>query len=330
MRWMAIAVLTAAPVCAGTAVDEAAKRFDAAVDKADGVGLQLRTLAAKALAARHPELAARYAPRYGAYRGKWPYFFEPSSMGHVITEELRQIRGLPTDADRRRAVVEVADEIRDLRAGAERLSLARSLCSLVTEGDLGTEALTAAAGALAEGINHGPPDPNAYVELASLVRYEHVAPPMQDPALDAALALLELREALHQEAGFTLTSLDGKTYSLDGLRGKVVLLNFWATWCPPCRKEMPDLQKMYAELAGKGFVVLAVSDEKRDVVEKFLADKHYTFPVLLDEGRKVNAAFDVEGIPKSFLFGRDGKIVGQAIDMRTERQFREMLKAAGL
>ena len=90
------------------------------------------------------------------------------------------------------------------------------------------------------------------------------------------------------------------------------------------------MQKLYAELAAKGFVVLAVSDEKRDVVEKFLADKGYTFPVLLDEGRKVHESFDVEGIPKSFLFGRVGKIVGQAIDMRTERQFREMLKGAGL
>jgi peroxiredoxin len=174
------------------------------------------------------------------------------------------------------------------------------------------------------------PDAEAYVELASLVRYEHFAKPMEDPALDAALALLDLREALHQEAGFALTSLDGKTYSLDGLRGKVVLLNFWATWCPPCRKEMPDMQKLYTELGAKGFVVLAVSDEKRDVVEKFLADKHYTFPVLLDEGRKVHESFDVDGIPKSFLFSRDGNIVGQAIDMRTERQFREMLKAAGL
>jgi peroxiredoxin len=93
---------------------------------------------------------------------------------------------------------------------------------------------------------------------------------------------------------------------------------------------MPDLQKLYAELAPKGFVVLAVSDEKRDVVEKFLADKRYTFPVLLDEQRKVHESFDIEGIPQSFLFGRDGKIVGQAIDMRTARQFREMLRAAGL
>jgi peroxiredoxin len=131
-------------------------------------------------------------------------------------------------------------------------------------------------------------------------------------------------------SGFTLTALDGKTYSLDTLRGKVVLLNFWATWCPPCRREMPDMDKLYQRLASKGLVVLAVSDEKRETVEGFLAKQNYTFPVALDEGRKVNSAFGIQGIPNSFLFDREGKLVGEAIDMRTERQFLEMFKAAGL
>jgi peroxiredoxin len=322
MKWLAVAVLAAAPLCAGTAVDQAAARLDAAAAKVPGaLGAEFRALGCKAL---------KKAPCETQAPGPRAARTAPSAEATAITQKLRTIRGLPTDADRGRVVVEIAGQIRALPAGAERLSLARGLCGLVTEGDLGKDALTAAAGALAEGIKGAQADSGIYGELASLVRYEHVKAPMEDPALDAALALLELREALHQEAGFSLTSLDGKTYSLEGLRGKVVLLNFWATWCPPCRKEMPDLQKLYGELAPKGFVVLAVSDEKRDVVEKFLADKHYTFPVLLDDGRKVHESFDVEGIPKSFLFSREGKIVGQAIDMRTERQFREMLKAAGL
>ena len=322
MKWLAIAVLAVAPLCAGTAVDEAAKRFDAAVAKVPGtLGAEFRVLGCKAL-----RKGACEAPAAGP-RAVRP---TPSAAGAEITKKLRTVRGLATDADRGRVVVEVAAEIDHLPGGAERLSLSRGLCSLVTEGDLGRAALAAAAGSLFQAAMDGPADAGTWVELASLVRYEHTGKPADVPAFDAAWALLELREAMHQEAGFALTSLDGKTYSLDGLRGKVVLLNFWATWCPPCRKEMPDLEKLYRELAGKGFVVLAVSDEKREVVEKFLADKGYTFPVLLDEGRQVNGAFDVEGIPKSFLFGRDGKIVGQAIDMRTERQFREMLKAAGL
>jgi peroxiredoxin len=302
-------------------VDQASARFDEAAAKVPGsAGAKLRALGCKALKrsgcempARARQVPAAATPEAAAIRGK-----------------MKPFRSLPTDADRARLVIEVASEIRALPNGPEKLSVARGLCSGVTEGDLGHAAVSAAAGALAEGIKGATPNADAYIELASLVRYEHVKAPMDDPTLDAALALLELRESLHQEAGFSLTSLDGKTYSLDALRGKVVLLNFWATWCPPCRKEMPDMQKLYTELAPKGFVVLAVSDEKGDVVEKFLADKHYTFPVLLDDGRKVHESFTVEGIPKSFLFDRDGKIVGQAIDMRTERQFREMLKAAGL
>ena len=153
---------------------------------------------------------------------------------------------------------------------------------------------------------------------------------MADSALDTALALLELRERLHQEAGFSLTALDGREYSLPALRSQVVLLNFWATSCFSCRKEMPDLEKLYREFRGKGLVVLAVSDEARETVQKFLAKRNYTFPILLDCDRKVNTDFDIEGIPATFVFDREGNLVAQAIDMRTESQFRAMLKAAGL
>jgi peroxiredoxin len=93
---------------------------------------------------------------------------------------------------------------------------------------------------------------------------------------------------------------------------------------------MPDMEKLSQRFGAKGLVVLAVSDEKRETVEKFLADKNYTFPVLLDPGRNVNTAFGIEGIPNSFLFDRQGKLIAQSIDMRTERQFLEMFKMAGL
>jgi len=253
-----------------------------------------------------------------------------------IDKSLSQFRPLPTDADRARLALEVAGRIRALPGGAQKLSLAQGLCNLVTEGDLGKEALTAAATLLAQSIreastsDHPGADSHAWLELARLVRYEHVPAPYSDPALDAADSVLALRETIVQDAGFTLTGLDGKTWSLTGLRGRVVLLNFWATWCPPCRKEMPDMEKLYRALEKKGLTVLAVSDEERDTVTGFLQKQSYTFPVLLDPGRKVNTAFRVEGIPQSFLFDREGKLVSQAIDMRTERQFLEMLKKAGL
>ena len=161
------------------------------------------------------------------------------------------------------------------------------------------------------------------------MRYEHLEVP-SDASLEAALALLALREQIQQENGFTVTGMDGKTYSLAGLKGRIVLLNFWATWCPPCRKEMPDMEKLYRSYEAKGLTVVAVSDEDRATVEEFLAKNHYSFPVALDPGRKVNTAFNVEGIPKSFIFDREGRLAAQAIDMRTESQFMELLKMAGL
>lgn len=90
------------------------------------------------------------------------------------------------------------------------------------------------------------------------------------------------------------------------------------------------MEKLYREYESKGLVVLAVSDEDRKTVEDYLQKNPYTFPVLLDPGRKTNTAFMIEGIPKSFIFDREGRLAAQAIDMRSEAQFRELLKLAGL
>jgi peroxiredoxin len=90
------------------------------------------------------------------------------------------------------------------------------------------------------------------------------------------------------------------------------------------------MEKLYRSYEAKGLTVVAVSDEDRPTVEEFLAKNHYSFPVALDPGRKVNTAFNVEGIPKSFIFDREGRLAAQAIDMRTESQFMELLKMAGL
>jgi peroxiredoxin len=249
----------------------------------------------------------------------------------AISKQLSQMRSLPTDADRARLVLQIVQEIRQLPEASARVNWASSTANLSTEGDLGKEALGAVASTLAEALQQAPAftgDP--YLELAGLIRYERLPAPKPDPSLDAASSLLALRQQLLQETDFTLTGLDGKQYSLSALRGKVVLLNFWATWCPPCRKEMPDMEKLYQRLQAKGFVVLAISDEERDTVAGFEEKQKYTFPILLDPDRKVNTEFNVEGIPKSFLFDRDGKLVAQAIDMRTEGQFLEMLKQAGM
>lgn len=129
---------------------------------------------------------------------------------------------------------------------------------------------------------------------------------------------------------FSLPDLSGKTVHLSDLRGKVVIVDFWATWCPPCRKEMPDLEALYQRFAAKGLVILAISDEEASTVRPFIADRQVTYPILLDPGRKVNELFRVEGIPKTFVYDREGQLAAQAIDMRTSLQFLEMLAHAGL
>jgi peroxiredoxin len=217
-----------------------------------------------------------------------------------------------------------------------KLRLANSLAMLSTEGDFGHEMLQEVATTLAAALreqplpakNGRPPQP--YVELAELVRYEHVQATLDDPQFAAAVAKLEADNERRQQADFTLTELGGKTWTLKEQRGKVVVLNFWATWCPPCRKEMPDLETLYQQFKEQGLVILAISDEGAGKVKPFIAQQKVTYPVLLDPGRKVNELFQIEGIPKTFVYDRNGKLVAQSIDMRTRRQFLEMLAEAGI
>jgi peroxiredoxin len=110
---------------------------------------------------------------------------------------------------------------------------------------------------------------------------------------------------------FTLQTLDGQTVNLSDYRGQVVLLNTWATWCPPCRAEMPDLEAYYQQHQEDGFVVLAVNtQESRDTVAAFLREHDFTFPVLLDPGGEVMREYGVLGLPTSFFIDRDGAMRG--------------------
>jgi peroxiredoxin len=93
---------------------------------------------------------------------------------------------------------------------------------------------------------------------------------------------------------------------------------------------MPDLDALYNKFKDQGFVLLAISDEEAAKVNPFINEHKVSYPVLLDPGRKVNEAFVVEGIPKSFVYDRSGKMAAQSIDMRTRNQFLEMLAQAGL
>lgn len=106
-----------------------------------------------------------------------------------------------------------------------------------------------------------------------------------------------------------LQDLEGKTHRLADYRGQVVLINFWATWCGPCRDEMPSIQRLKNQMAGKPFVVLAVNlDEPESRIRKFLAQMKLDFPILLDTERKTARAWQARILPASFVIGPDGKI----------------------
>ncbi len=110
---------------------------------------------------------------------------------------------------------------------------------------------------------------------------------------------------------FTLTSLDGKQVRLSDLRGKVVLLNFWATWCPPCKAEMPDLEAIYRENADShNFVILAVDvEEQAELARTFAKQYGLTFPVLPDsDGRVSNNRYFIRTLPTSFIIDRAGNV----------------------
>jgi peroxiredoxin len=259
-----------------------------------------------------------------------------TSQEAPVADHIGRLRDLPDDV-RAHATKQLALEIRQLPAGPNKVRLANGLATLSTEGDFGHDVLQEVATTLAGSLRETPvpadqeAQPAApYMELAELVRYEHVQASLDDPQLAAAKSKIEADDARRQSINFTLTDLSGKAWTLRDLRGKVVLVNFWATWCPPCRKEMPDLDALYRRFKDQDLVILAISDEDANTVKTFLAQREITYPILLDPGDKLKDLFDVQGIPQSYVFDRAGKMVAESIDMRTQRQFLQMLGQAGL
>jgi len=108
---------------------------------------------------------------------------------------------------------------------------------------------------------------------------------------------------------FQLHDLDGKAVSLSDLQGKPVLINFWATWCPPCRAEMPYLQQIYEEWSVKGLALSTINiGESSSQVEEFLQSYELSFPVLLDTKQDVSQEYNIRGIPTTFFIDKDGVI----------------------
>lgn len=133
---------------------------------------------------------------------------------------------------------------------------------------------------------------------------------------------------------FTLPDLTGEKISLQDYRGKVVLLNFWTTWCPYCKVEMPELAAAYQKYRDKGFVVLSVDmtaqEKTPGAVKDFIAQKGYNFPVLLDEKGNVSSQYSISSIPTSFLIDTQGRIVsvkiGPFAPSELDTKLKQMLK----
>jgi peroxiredoxin len=262
-------------------------------------------------------------------------FLAADSDGSSIIPEIKSLRSLSAQ-QRPVTTIKVAQEIGTLPPGPRKVQLADALSHLVTEGDQGQDALQTVADTLAKSLAESPIAPKKdeipmpYADLAKLVRYAGVRASLNDPLFAKANDQLAANEADIAKADFTLTDLHNKIWTLSELRGKIVLVNFWATWCPPCRAEMPDLDAIYTHYQPQGLVVLSISDEDSFKVNSFISPTGYHPPVLIDPGDKVHNLFHVEGIPQTFVFNRDGKLVSIAIDQRTQRQFFGMLAQAGL
>ncbi len=233
--------------------------------------------------------------------------------------------------------LQIAAAIRGLPPGLRKLQLADTLSFLAIRNDPGPVALQAVADTLVQALaeypvvsENGDQPPTPYFDLARLARYDHVRVALDNPLYNRAARSLADSDAYLQQADFTLKDLAGRDVTLSKLRGKVVLVNFWATWCGPCLLEMPDLDQVYARFHSRGLEVLAISNEDPVKVGAFVARLGFRAPVLLDPGAQTGRRLHIDSLPRTFVLDRHGKLAAVAIDQCSMRQFLQMLAAAGL
>lgn len=121
---------------------------------------------------------------------------------------------------------------------------------------------------------------------------------------------------------FSMKSLDGRTITLAALRGKVVVLDFWATWCGPCREEMPLIEKLRDELRSQGVEIWGVTGEPPDVARRWLAERKRTLPTLIDTDKTLFRHYSIESIPVLMVIGGNGKVSSYVVGMRGDRDLR--------
>jgi peroxiredoxin len=144
---------------------------------------------------------------------------------------------------------------------------------------------------------------------------------------ESGLRLVRPLQMGHPAPNFTFPDLNGEKVSLSDQRGKVVFVNIWATWCPPCRDEMPSMQKLYERFKGEDFEILAVSldSDGSEAVAPFMEKMNLTFPALLDPKGKIRSLYRITGVPESFIIDKNGILVQRVIgplDWATPKVFR--------
>lgn len=143
-------------------------------------------------------------------------------------------------------------------------------------------------------------------------------------ALPQAAAALGLGSGREPAPAFTLLTLEGDSLSLDSLRGQVVLVNFWASWCPPCRIEMPGFERVYRARRDDGFVIVGIATDRHaeDQIREFVAEHGITYPIALGTMQVVRDYGGVSALPESFLIDRQGRIRHRVIGYFAEPALR--------
>jgi peroxiredoxin len=186
------------------------------------------------------------------------------------------------------------------------------------------------------------------VAVAAVMLWEHLSQPSGSPAiphvsepaagssggLDILYAALGIRRPVESVAApdFTLLTLEGRPAQLREFRGKLVLLNFWATWCAPCLHEMPSMERLYQTFKQTDFLLLAVSMDRQGegVARPFVDNLKLTFPVLLDSTLEVSRQYSVRGLPTTYLIDPDGLLIGVVIGARDWHRTEAKALIAGL
>lgn len=125
---------------------------------------------------------------------------------------------------------------------------------------------------------------------------------------------------------FSLSTIDGETLKLSDYKGKVIILDFWATWCPPCRKEIPDLIKLYDKYKDKGLIIIGISSEDTNTLKEFSEDNGINYPIALGNQKVAEAYGGIQYIPTTFVIDREGNIIKKHVGFTEYEVFEAEIK----